>query len=269
VDPSTGDVLIGGMIPNVTHWRPADCQPACGASGGGLCCLDPREGAPACFNVKQCADISEPAGPSQFRQYKMSHSTRLLQEFETPTNQTWSETVSSALDSSGRILYVQLKMDAGTAPVTGMGPQYVYGYDIDTGKIIGAINTTRAVLAAQALFPDIADFEDMSYDPIGKVLVSVSLCIQPQPVQFARCVLLLDPAHGNITRLAPAYFDVQHGSTRVGVDSVLDPTTQVVYEFLPTHDMELVGYSTVTGKVAVDTAIPNVTLFPNNLELGS
>ena len=34
---------------------------------------------------------------------------------------------SSSLDSATRTLYVQLEMDAGTGPTTGMPPQYIYG----------------------------------------------------------------------------------------------------------------------------------------------
>jgi len=263
VDPKTGDVLVGGIVQEVVHWKPSSgCTPACNAS---LCCIDPEAGAAACFDrIHECADISEPAGSAYFRQFRLSSETKKFTEFEMPKT-NWSKTGSSSLDAASRTLYVQLKLNAGAGPVTGVTPQYVYGYNIDTGKISHTINTTASVLALQNTDDSVFDFEDMNYDPHNKRLLSISLCVGKQ---FFRCLLSLDPLSGNITHLSPLYSDMQHND-RIGVDSVLDPVARVVYETLPTNTVELVGYSADTGKVVNDVNLTQLSLFPNNLELGS
>ena len=93
LDQGTGDVMLGGMVSNLTFWKPStNCHPGCNAS---LCCVDPAVGSAACFDrITACADISEPAGPSIFRQYKMDFKTRQLHQFEQP-NISWSKTGAS------------------------------------------------------------------------------------------------------------------------------------------------------------------------------
>jgi len=268
VDPRNGDVLVGGLIQSAIHWKPStECSPACNAS---LCCIDPQVGGAACFDqIKQCADISEPAGLPQYRQYRLSTTTRKLLPFQhcSPYWTVATKTGSSALDIASRTLYVQLQQDPGGAPVSGVLPMEIFSYDIDTGNISSTINVTAAVVEAAANDSAIFDFEDMNFDPVSKRLLSVSLGIV-QSTGFFRYIIELDPVSQKLTRLAPNYFDFKHHD-RIGVDSVLDPVAHVVYEFLPTNDVELVGYSTETGEVAVDVNITsNLNLFPNNLELG-
>ena len=114
-------------------------------------------------------------------------------------------------------------------------------------------------------------FEDMNWDPKTKRLLSVSLCTfqNSTHTQFVRCLIALDPLSHNLTRVSPHYWDLKHND-RIGVNSVLDSTARVVYEFMSTDTIELVGWSADTGKVATDISMPSAALplLPTGIELG-